>query len=165
MTAPKPSRTGRIDFRVNADPVLKPFLMPRLKDQGSGEEVTNLARETLALHARLSDRAVRSLKFSENEVKLMLDAVNGWFVSPDSAMYLASEVEDALHDGLTGKWNVDGSALVARLKALHPFDAAALAYALRAAWDTYEAHGHDVFAAARTLGLMPADTNDAGRNL
>ena len=73
--------------------------------------------------------------FSEAEASLIVDACNGWLVEPHSAPLLWAEVDDAIRsDGLATKWGVDGPALVARLRALTPFEALAVCDSVERFW-------------------------------
>ncbi len=55
---------------------------------------------------------------SEAEIGLILDAFNGtMFADSSSIRYAWSEVQDAIeYDALDSKWNVDGKALVEKMK-------------------------------------------------
>ncbi len=63
---------------------------------------------------------IKLLKLSHAESMLITDALNGVIVMPETAeQQLWLEVEDAIaHRQLDQKWNVDGAALVEKLKKL-----------------------------------------------
>ena len=56
---------------------------------------------------------------SECEMKAVVDAHwSHWFETSELHRHVDWNVEDSLQDGLAEKWNIDGPALVAKLKAL-----------------------------------------------
>ena len=78
---------------------------------------------------------------SDGEIGLILDVLNGTdTISP--AMVWA-EVEDALPDGYAGKWNVDGPALVGKLKAMSYGECIALVDAVEVWWNRIS-HGEQI---------------------
>ncbi len=101
--------TPQISLRVGS-------LGPALQARGgeNAETVRTLAERYLyALQQEL-----RAVSLTEAEALLILDAANGTLWEPHSAGLLWAEVDDSLADGLAEKWDVDGPALVAKLKAL-----------------------------------------------
>ena len=63
-------------------------------------------------------RGLRS-RFSKNELGLITDVANGaLFASPCAVGFLEHEVAAALVDGGAERWQVDGPALIKKLKAL-----------------------------------------------
>lgn len=64
--------------------------------------------------------------FSPNDVGLSASEMNAvvdahwshWFETSELDRHVDWNVEDSLQDGLAEKWNIDGPALVAKLKAL-----------------------------------------------
>lgn len=57
--------------------------------------------------------------FSEAEVNAVVDANRShWFETSELDRHVDWNVEDSLQDGLAENWNIDGPALVAKLKAL-----------------------------------------------
>ena len=107
-----PTKIGPVNFRWKNDPLLGPAFEARLDDETSGAEVNERARDMLGRYAVLMKRELAGLTFTRAEVMAMLDAVNGWFVTPDSVPYLHVEVEDALDSGLAQKWGVEHPWLV-----------------------------------------------------
>ena len=56
---------------------------------------------------------------SESEMNAVVDAHwSHWFETSEPDRHVDWNVEDSLQDGLAEKWNIDGPALVAKLKAL-----------------------------------------------
>ena len=149
-----PTKIGPVNFRWKNDPLLGPAFEARLDDETSGAEVNERARDMLGRYAVLMKRELAGLTFTRAEVMAMLDAVNGWFVTPDSVPYLHVEVEDALDSGLAQKWGVDGPALVARLRGLGLGARFALVDALEQTRRQAPRHGGDLDQAARAVGLL-----------
>ncbi len=91
-----------------------------------------LARyHTLLARGRAQARA----KFSENELWLMADALNGTILTSDTVEYLWHEAEDACHwGGLDGKWEVEGKELVRKLREAALTTLFALADAIEQFW-------------------------------
>ena len=59
------------------------------------------------------------LGLSESEVNAVVDANwSHWFETPELDRHVDWNVEDSLQDGLAEKWNIDGPALVEKLRAL-----------------------------------------------
>ena len=97
----------------------------------SGQIAGDLARYYEAL-AR-SRKNLRS-QFSAGELSAILDICNGTVYEPHSIPWLYASMQDALEDGIAAKWEIDGPALVAKLRALSYIDAAALIDAAERAW-------------------------------
>ncbi len=147
------SKTVRALDPFLQDSTLKPFFVARLTDTYSTSEASEVARNHLSLHAHHAARALRGVKMGRNEVLALLDVVRRWFITPESAQYLAVEVEDALEDGLSEKWDIDGKALVGKLSDMHPYDRAVLALTLKDAWDVKAAHDNDLERTVVALGV------------
>ena len=155
---------AQLHVTYKSNRIIGPALTGRVSDPASSSLLTVEATTALEVYYQQADRAIRSLNFSEAEVQLMLNVVNGWFVSPDSAPYLRMEVEDALEDGLAEKWGVDAPALLQKLSALDAFTVSVLSVTLKAAWETRGRYGDDLLTAARALNLLPP-ADMPGRNL
>ena len=97
----------------------------------SGQIASDLARYYEAL-AR-ARKALRS-QFSTPELSAILDVCNGTVYGAHSIPWLYASMQDALEDGIAAKWQIDGPALVAKLRALSYIDAAALVDAAERAW-------------------------------
>jgi hypothetical protein len=79
------------------------------------------------------------LPFSEQELLLLLDAVNGWASPAEPVEIIVQglrwQVQDAIEqEGLDQKWGVNGAALVERLRQLTPTQTLALVDALERVW-------------------------------
>lgn len=101
-----------------------------------GDHPNAVVRRDLERAYALLDRDLATLPFSEAEWLLLLDVTNGTLFEPASIPFLWAEVADALAatPALAAKWNVDGPALVARLRALSPLRAWAVVDALERCW-------------------------------
>ena len=81
---------------------------------------------------------------SDGEIGLILDVLNGTaFSDTISPAMVWAEVEDALPDGYAGKWNVDGPALVGKLKAMSYGECIALVDAVEVWWNRIS-HGEQI---------------------
>ena len=113
-------REPQIQFRAGG---IEPELTARA---GGAESPSLVARRDLERYYYLLRRALPT--FTEPEASLIVDACNGWLIEPHTAPLLWAEVDDAIRmDGLAEKWGVDGASLVARLRALTPFESLAVA--------------------------------------
>ncbi len=84
---------------------------------------------------RYYDMLIRSLPtFSENEALLLCDVLNGTIIESFSVPLLWTEISDAVQEGYDEKWEIDGAALVARLRALTPFECMAVGDAVERYW-------------------------------
>lgn len=138
MTAEVPARefptapAQTVCFRASAE------LLRDLDARGApsrGRAVREFLDWYLPLVAQERTRLLR--QFGSAELHALLDVTNGWYVTPEAAPLLWAEVEDACRlDGLAGRWEIDGAALVAKLRALSPIQAGVLVDALRQAWRT-----------------------------
>lgn len=94
-----------------------------------------IAARDLGRYYALLAREMATLQFGEGEAYLICDALNGTILDETSIRLIWAEVEDAIRlDGLDHKWNVDGGALVEKLKSLCPGQAVALVDAVERAW-------------------------------
>lgn len=109
-------------------------LAPELSARQRGEEAPgSVAKRDLARYYALLTRSLPA--FSEAEASLLVDACNGWLIEPHTAQLLWAEVADAISlDSLDRKWDVDGPALVERLRRLTPFEALAACDAIERFW-------------------------------
>jgi hypothetical protein len=91
----------------------------------SGEEQSYDRSATIAksldryFYALAAARRGLRERFSAGEQGLLLDVANGClFSSPSAIGFIEHEVAAGIADGLAEKWNVDGPALMKKLKAL-----------------------------------------------
>ena len=87
-----------------------------------GDQFSTQLNRMISRYADLMARGRRELRaiLSDQELGLILDACNGTaFMDSVSIQLVGAGVADAIGlDGLDGKWDVDGDALVAKLQAL-----------------------------------------------
>ena len=85
---------------------------------------------------------------------LLCDVMNGTLHQPYSVSLLWAEVSDALPDGYAEKWNIDGPALVEKLRALSPFECMAVADAVERAWNSETYQVANMEEKVRAVGLV-----------
>lgn len=75
-------------------------------------------------------------RLSDSEISAILDNLNGcWLSEPVSIRLIYANVQDGLEDGLAEKWQIDGPALVQKLKNLSFAESCALADASERWWN------------------------------
>ena len=80
-------------------------------------------------------RAIQETPLPLAEASLLVDCLNGSLVDARSAGMLWANVEDGIkYDGLEGKWEVDGKALVEKLRRLNQVQCLALIDAAERFW-------------------------------
>lgn len=93
-----------------------------------------ISRDLERLYA-LYRRAIRETPLEYREACLIVDALNGSIMDANTATMLWASIEDACKlDGLDKKWEVDGSALVEKLRGLNVLQAMALIDAAERVW-------------------------------
>lgn len=94
-----------------------------------------IAQRDLARYYAMLARAVRRVHLSEGEWSLILDALNGSLMQPESIPLLPDDIADAIAcDHLAEKWGVDGAALVEKLRGFSPDQHTAIVDAAERAW-------------------------------
>lgn len=149
----------RIQFRPGEK--LASELIERLPQRGDitdaqrdillAEEV----REMLEAHAFMLRRCTPT--FTMNDAMLIMDALNGVLLMKETVHLIWAEISDAIHmDGLDKKHNVDGDALVKRLRDMgqRPFECMALADAVSRAWNASEYHVENLEERLKVVGLV-----------
>ena len=121
-------------------------------DGGTGANAT--ARRDLERYYAILALDLRAVALTEGEAMLLADATNGTLFDAPSARLLWAEIADALPDGLAAKWQVDGPALVAKLRALSARQSLAVVDALERAWRHPDHAGGRAPAAARRRGQV-----------
>jgi hypothetical protein len=97
--------------------------------------LSNVARRDLERYYHALGETLRTVTLSEREALLICDALNGTLVEPHTAQLLWAQIDDAIRlDGLADKWEVDGPALVARLRTLSYCQALAVTDAVERWW-------------------------------
>lgn len=94
---------------------------------------------------------------STDEWKAVMDVMNGFFSgagNPEATRWIWASVYDACTDGLAEKWQIDGPALVAKLKAMDYAAGIAVAEIARRFWARCQSIGIDE-ALRQALALRP----------
>ncbi|MDE1904938.1 MAG: hypothetical protein KGH75_00625 [Rhodospirillales bacterium] len=118
-----------VSFRATR---IEPALRSRCADQTRGA-ISMVARRDMERYYALLARTCPT--FALNEACLIMDVMNGCIVTPETMQLLWANVDDAIRlDALDHKWNIDGAALVARLRALPYAECVALVDAVERAW-------------------------------
>lgn len=100
-----------------------------------GGNRSNIINRDLERLYTLYRRALREVCLSLNEACLIADALNGTIMDAATAPMLWGSIEDAIKlDGLAKKWDVDGPALVEKLRSLSAFHCMALVDAAERCW-------------------------------
>jgi len=96
-----------------------PVLIEATENNGGGHGFSHRLAQIADRYLQLLRRTPRA-DLTEAEVNAIRDALNGTILEPaeDIRGALWVDIEDACVDGLAEKWEIDGPALVARLKAL-----------------------------------------------
>ena len=109
-------------------------LLSQIDERGQARS-TIISRDLNRLYT-LYRRALRQIDLAVDEACLIVDALNGSLTTADDASLLWARVEDAIHyDKLDEKWNVDGRALVDKLRGLNEIQALAVADAAERFWE------------------------------
>lgn len=135
-----------IAFRVR----LVPGLTARAEDNGPA--LIQRATEDLGDYYDLLDRSRPQL--SEREWLLLMDVLNGTILDRISVSHIWAEVDDATRDdpGLAGKWEVNVSDLIERLRAMSSVERLAVADTVRRFWLTASTVDHRE--ALRNIGVI-----------
>lgn len=109
---------------------LQPRIMAELEKRAEYDNISGAINKSLERYYSLLGRARAELRsrLSDAECALILDALNGsLFADTSSISMIWAEIEDACSlDSLYSKWEVDGEALVAKLRSASLIEAAAL---------------------------------------
>jgi hypothetical protein len=128
MSAKNQPRQAPISFRDQA-------LASQLAER-SGERSLGLtaARDLERYYSLLRD-TLPTIPLAANEAILVCDATNGIIIDPHTYKLIWAQVHDAIHiDRLDEKWDVDGQALVSKLRGLTAAQCLALADAVERFW-------------------------------
>ncbi len=118
-----------------------------------------VARRDLERYYALLERELAQLHLSEGEALLLCDAGNGLLSEPQTMQLLWAQVDDAIRlEGLDRKWDVDGPALVAQLRALTPGQAFAVTDAIERFWTSADADSRDT---VRAVGLVRQERTES----
>lgn len=119
----------------------------RVELRGKNRSQT-IARDLERLYS-LYRRCLSQIKLTANEACLICDVLNGTIMDANSASMLWAEVEDGCNlDGLDEKWEIDGPALVEKLKSYNETQCLALVDAAERFWASdYESTTRETMAA------------------
>lgn len=102
---------------------------------GRGDNRSGILNRDLERLYALYRRALATVPLTQEEACLLVDALNGAQFTADTARLLYAEVEDACNlDHLDQKWQVDGPALVQKLRQLTDIQALAFIDAAERFW-------------------------------
>lgn len=97
------------------------------RDVGSTGSPGLIAKTLLTRYFYLINTQMRDLPFSSDEFHCIYDAVNGWATQIEEPLHLHQmlwlHMDDAIRDdSLDEKWNINGKALIEKLRALNPLE-------------------------------------------
>jgi hypothetical protein len=102
---------------------------------GHKEGLSHTVQECLGRYFYALQQTLKSIDLSEQEWMLVRDACNGTLWERHTIPFLWGGVEDAIKlDGLDRKWEVDGAALVGKLRALTYWQSLAVVDAVERWW-------------------------------
>lgn len=130
-----PRGTPQVNFRAGE---LLPELEARANGANGAMSLAAVASHDLDRYYTLLRSALAKIAptLTAGEAAMIVDALNGLITEPHTASLLWASVADAIEsDGLARKWDVDGAALVERLRRLAPFEALAVADAAERYWN------------------------------
>ncbi len=140
-------------------------MYPRIQFRSSeilDRELAARSDESLSVHTvakrdleRYYEMLQRSLpSFTQGEAMLLVDVLNGTLHLSYSMHLIWAEVSDALKEGYAEKWEVDGTALVEKLRELTPFECMAVADAVERAWNSTTYQVSNLEEKVRQIGLI-----------
>lgn len=102
---------------------------------GDGASSGSIAARDLGRYYTLLARALRQVVLSEAEASLLCEAMNGVLHTENDVHLFWAGIDDAIRlDRLDAKWDVDGAALVDKLRDLGPCAAQAIVDAVERFW-------------------------------
>jgi hypothetical protein len=147
MEKKNPNDYPRVMFRVNKT------LEPSLSERREGEQpLEQVVRRDLERYYELLKKSLPT--FSINEAQLICNALNGNIIRPESVHLLWAEVSDMLEEGMVDERDVNGPALVKRLRALTPFECMSVADAVERVWNSPTYHADNFEERLRQSGLV-----------
>lgn len=115
--------------------------LDRVSDAQKDRLLSETARRDLERYYKALDYTLYTINLSYKEAMVIIDALNGYLMTPELPHLLVHNVRDAIEmDGLDEKWGVDGKAFIVRLKQLSPMDCLALNDAVERWWNTTTYH-------------------------
>lgn len=100
-----------------------------------GDNPNEIAQRDIERYYAILDQELATVDLTEAEALTIIDATTGWYVEPHTARLLWAEVEDAIRLGqLSADRDIDGDALITKLRALTPAQAMAIIDAVERWW-------------------------------
>lgn len=135
-------RPGHLDSQIEE----------RISEIG-GSTAGGVTQRDLGRYYEMLQIGLAAVHLSPGEAGLIVDALNGTWVDLNTAQLLHVEVEDSLQHDLAAKWDVDGAALVEKLRGYTLVQRMAIADAVERFWcNTY--HIEDTAARLVRVGLV-----------
>ena len=101
-----------------------------------GKETSSLINRDLERLYSLYQRSLRQVQLTPAEACLIVDSQNGTLHDARSAPMLWGGIEDSINlDGLAEKWEIDGPALVEKLKQLNDLQCMSIIDAAERFWE------------------------------
>lgn len=99
------------------------------------------ARRDLERYYKALPQTLYSINLSYGEAMVIVDALNGYLMTPELPQLMVHNVRDAIQmDGIDEKWGVDGKALIERLAQLSPIECLAVTDAVERWWNAPTYH-------------------------
>ena len=131
------------------------IVLKQVEERGKARS-TVITRDLDRLYT-LYRRVLRRINLSLDEACLITDALNGSLMTADTAHLLWASVEDAIkYEGLDKEWNVDGKALVEKLRCtLNEIQTMAVIDAAERVWTNNKYRDQDMkIGVAECFGLV-----------
>ena len=125
------------------------------RDADSGESLSGRITLIVDRYADIVSRHTPAL--SEGEWKAVMDVMNGYFAgigNPDAPRWIWASVSDACTGDLAEKWQIDGPALVEKLRAMDYAAGVAVSEIARRFWSRCPSIGIDD-ALSQALAVRP----------
>jgi hypothetical protein len=105
--------------------------------QARGDNLSGAISQHLGRYLEALRRARAEIKpqFDGRELAMLCDVCNGTLFEAHAIPLLYAEIEDSLSDGYAAKWEVDGPALVSKLRGLSYIQQAAIVDAVERWWN------------------------------
>lgn len=140
----------RISLSISKD------LLAQVDERGEARSTT-INRDLERLYT-LYRRSLRRVDLSVDEACVIVDALNSTLMTADTAHLLWASIQDAIeYENLAEKWNVDGSALIEKLRSLNEIQSMAVIDAAERFWANEEYRDQDIKnGVAQCFGLSDA---------
>lgn len=96
-----------------------------------------IGERDLERYYKAVDATLYAINLSYGDAMLIIDALNGYLMTPELPQLLVHNVRDAIQmDHLDAKWDVDGADLIRKLDQLTPIDCLAINDGVERWWNT-----------------------------